>query len=126
MNTDNVFCNDFLNHKFNKNDIYKAHLCKLSVSEGYLQVVAIREVVGILKDDMFFDFNDGSVWDLLEINEKTKYNYPGNYVVSPVKVYDKSGRVRPIDVLCDVDNKKEENEQVKNKGKVLRRVFSRK
>ncbi|MGM9878474.1 MAG: hypothetical protein ACI31R_00365 [Bacilli bacterium] len=126
MNTDNVFCNDFLNHKFNKNDIYKAHLCKLSVSEGYLQVVAIREVVGVLKDDMFFDFNDGSVWDLLEINEETKYNSQGNYVVSPVKVYDKSGRVRPIDVLCDVDNKKEENEQVKNKGKVLRRVFSRK
>lgn len=126
MKVDNVFDNDFLNHKFNKDNIYKAYLCELVISEGYLQVIAIDEVVGIMKNDLFFDFNGGNIWNLLEINDKVKYNFPGKYVVSPTRVYDKKGRIRPIDVLCDIEREKEDIGIKEAKGKRLRKVFTRK
>lgn len=126
MKEDNVFDRDFLNHKFNKEKVYKAYLCDLVITEGYLQVIADSEIVGYMNNDLFLDFSNGNVFSVLKIDEYTKYNSPGKYVVSPVRLYEKKGRIRPDDVLHDFYDGYSESLHEKSKNKVLKRVFNRK
>ena len=126
MKEDNVFDRDFLNHKFNKEKIYKAYLCDLVITEGYLQVIVDSEIVGFMNNDLFLDFSNGNVFSVLKIDEYVKYNSPGKYAVSPVRLYERKGRIRPIDVLCDIEREKEDSGIKEAKGKRLRKVFTRK
>ena len=126
MKEDNVFDRDFLNHKFNKENIYKAYLCNLVITEGYLQVIVDSEIVGFMNNDLFLDFSNGNVFSVLKIDEYVKYNSPGKYAVSPVRLYERKGRIRPIDVLCDFDNEHDETSRVESRSKVLKRMFNRK
>ena len=92
---------DILNMKFNKKDIYGASLCETCFDNGRFFVVYLGEIVGVLNDNYLLDFDSGNIYTVIDINIDTKNRPIGKYVLSPYKVYDKHGRVSPIDVMCD-------------------------
>lgn len=100
--------NAVLNTKFNKKDIYKASLCETHISNGEFSIIYLGEVVGYYSGSYLFDFLSGDFYNTIEINKDAKYKPEGKYVTTLSKLYDKSGKIRPIDVLCDFENSNEE------------------
>ncbi len=105
-----------LNTKFNKKDIYSASLCETRLSNGEFSIIYLGEVVGYFSGSLLFDFTSGDFYSVLEINKEAKYKPMGKYVTTLSRVYDKSGKIRPIDVLCDFEsNNKEEDKCVRKR-----------
>lgn len=92
---------DILNMKFNKKDIYGVLCVKRVLIMGGFCDCLLGEIVGVLNDNYLLDFDSGNIYTVIDINIDTKNRPIGKYVLSPYKVYDKHGRVSPIDVMCD-------------------------